>query len=287
MQPVCVTSAAKAWKIFLPIFCYYFVTLLLRTLLTPVQIMQGDSPLLSGAAMLGGAAFVWLLVRKDDLVLPAGSFLRSMLRGKDTRGIGKRLWDRHSILLMGASVCIGLAVNSWFFLLGITTGSDSYAQVAAAQFSLPFWMAVLLYGCLTPIAEEWVFRGVVYRRMRGYYGKKTALFGSALVFGVFHGNPVQAAYGMLLGILLALCCDRYESILLPMVLHGGINVAVYAATVIPSVNKAVFSPFGAMVLSVSAGMAVWWMGTPGNTGKTPETPEKPKDDSSQSIFTKK
>lgn len=73
-------------------------------------------------------------------------------------------------------------------------------------------MFELLGSCLViPIAEELLFRGVVYKRLKLYFGVTPALIGSALIFGIMHVNLVQFLYAAVIGLLLAFVLEKTGS----------------------------------------------------------------------------
>lgn len=71
-------------------------------------------------------------------------------------------------------------------------------------------VSLFLYsGLLAPIAEEVLFRGLVLRSMKPF-GKRFAIFGSALLFGAFHGNLLQTPYAFLVGLVLGYVTIEYS-----------------------------------------------------------------------------
>lgn len=130
-------------------------------------------------------------------------------------------------LLVAAGAGIALLLNGLFSITGFIQNSETYQQVAEKQFSLPFWLAFLYYGLLSPWAEEMVFRGIFYRFLKRNTAVGVALIGSAIMFGAFHGNPVQMVYGTIMGILMAWIYEKYEILWAPMLFHGAANTAVY------------------------------------------------------------
>ena len=68
-----------------------------------------------------------------------------------------------------------------------------------------------------PFFEEVVFRGLV-QRMLLPYGKRFAIFGSAFLFGMYHGNLMQSPYAFLAGLVLGYVASEY-SIAWAMLLH--------------------------------------------------------------------
>ena len=78
--------------------------------------------------------------------------------------------------------------------------------------------SMFLYASiLAPIAEEVLFRGCILRTLRPF-GKKFAVFGSAFLFGLFHGNLLQTPYAFLIGLVLGYVTVEY-SIGWSVVLH--------------------------------------------------------------------
>lgn len=89
------------------------------------------------------------------------------------------------------------------------------------------WGLFLYMSLGAPISEEILFRGLVLRSVEPY-GKKFAIFSSALLFGLFHGNLVQIAFAFLVGLVLAYVTVEY-SIGWAMVLHM-FNNLIFADT---------------------------------------------------------
>ena len=171
------------------------------------------SGLVKMISMLAGAGAVWHLFIKETPV-----FHMPAKHKKDT-GI---------LFVLGG--CAALAVNILLALIQFTTSSEVYNEVAEKQFALPLWAGIILYGMVSPLAEEVVFRGIVYNRLRRQYTRGIAIVGSALIFGVYHGNIVQAFYGFVLGILIAVLYEKYASFLAPVLLHSAANIFVYVVT---------------------------------------------------------
>ena len=85
--------------------------------------------------------------------------------------------------------------------------------------------SMFLYASIAaPIAEELLFRGVVLRSLRPF-GKKFAIFGSAVLFGIFHGNLLQTPYAILIGLVLGYVTVEY-SIIWAILLHGFNNLVL-------------------------------------------------------------
>jgi len=77
------------------------------------------------------------------------------------------------------------------------------------------------------VVEELVFRGIVFRFLKRQMETLAAAIGAALLFGGFHGNIVQMIYGSLMGIVLAICYEKYGKLGAPVLVHSAANIAVY------------------------------------------------------------
>ena len=131
-----------------------------------------------------------------------------------------------AFLALGASFCLNFLMS----FLKVTENSQSYQSVANAQYGVTFWVGLFLYGVVSPITEEIIYRGVTYNRLKRTFGRIPGILISAVLFGCFHGNMVQAVYGTLMGILLAWCYEKYEGFLAPVLVHVVANLGIYTVT---------------------------------------------------------
>ncbi|MCQ2354151.1 MAG: CPBP family intramembrane metalloprotease [Clostridia bacterium] len=76
-----------------------------------------------------------------------------------------------------------------------------------------------IYTALVPgFCEEFLFRGTVLSNLLPY-GKTTAVVGSAVLFALMHGNPMQFFYAAAAGILLGIVYVRTGSVWPGMFIH--------------------------------------------------------------------
>jgi len=86
-------------------------------------------------------------------------------------------------------------------------------------------LAVAAVALAAPVAEEIVFRGVLYRGLEWRLGPALAYFGSAFLFSFAHLDVQHALHLFALGLVLAWTVDRSRSIYPGMILHGAINLS--------------------------------------------------------------
>ena len=82
-------------------------------------------------------------------------------------------------------------LNDLIILLKLHEIFPGYTQVTQQTMeNQPVWLLILTVGILAPAAEELVFRGLVFRRMKDWLKPSAAIILSALFFGLYHGNIV-------------------------------------------------------------------------------------------------
>lgn len=98
---------------------------------------------------------------------------------------------------------------------------DSMDQMMAGK---QMWFLILCMGIIAPLAEEIVFRWLIYLRLRDYMRMGAAAVISGLIFGIYHGNLVQAVYAGLLGMVFAYFLDISGCLWSSVLLHMGANI---------------------------------------------------------------
>lgn len=159
------------------------------------------------------------------------------------------------------AVCLGHLLSTGIETSGFAGRFPAYGRQASAAFEgqnpLLLTAATVILG---PSAEEMIFRGMTYRRARGYLGPVWGALISAALFGLYHGNMVQFVYSFLMGLLFAVFCEKSGGILVPVLAHGAANLW---AEVWDPLAKALPADTGTALAAVSvleaaaAGLCLW------------------------------
>ena len=125
---------------------------------------------------------------------------------------GKKMTGR-DFLLITVIFLVGQQLFQWWYLLlewisnllGVSL--DAILESGNVDtHSVPMY----LYACLLgPVAEEILFRGLVLRSLQPY-GKKFAIVISSLLFGLFHGNLMQAPFAFVVGLVMGYVAMEYH-----------------------------------------------------------------------------
>ncbi len=93
--------------------------------------------------------------------------------------------------------------------------------------TLPPALMILIVCIVGPLAEEMLFRGMIYGKLRRGFSIWPSAILSGLIFGVFHGNWIQGIYATLVGIILALVYEKTQTIWGSCLLHVLFNSSSY------------------------------------------------------------
>lgn len=210
-----------------PVIIYHYVNVIVLVIFA--MAVSGSSQLNEGVnatIMHNNSLELAMVIKIAALILAIAPLVPGFLREGPVYGMTSRLGMVYNVLL---GIILPIFINVVFFVLGITGADSQYTQVQANQFSLPVWGGVLLYGLVTPVCEEIVNRGLVYNRVKHYAGVPAAVIVSALIFGISHGNVAQFLYAFVLGCVIALIYEKYDSFLYPVVFHAVANSVIYIA----------------------------------------------------------
>ena len=163
---------------------------------------------------------LWLM--KKDFEYPVNLRQRERVfqwnkycKGKDFKAIPV-------FILLGAFATLGLSRVILMLPIDGILG-DYGATMKAYGMSSPL-IQVIVLGILSPIVEEILFRGLVYKRLKVYYEATIAAYISAIIFEIAHFNLIQGLYAFIMGIIFAFVYEKYKSIFAPIIVHLAANI---------------------------------------------------------------
>ncbi len=128
------------------------------------------------------------------------------------------VWGIVSTGILG-TVLFNFFANVWMLL----APDQAFAKSSQATFSqLSFWTAVGI-SILGPVCEEFLFRLVLYQGLRSFWGRIPAMLVSSALFGLMHGNVIQAVLLTGMGVCCCLWLDR-KGFLAAVLFHVTFNL---------------------------------------------------------------
>lgn len=100
------------------------------------------------------------------------------------------------------------------------------------------WIGIFAIAVAGPVLEELLFRGAITKVLLQKYTPAKAILFSALIFGIFHINPIQIVPAFLIGLLLAWVYYKTASLIPCIVMHVLNNsISVYFNIKYPDVEE--------------------------------------------------
>lgn len=181
------------------------------------------------------------------------------------------------ILVAGISIPFSLGLNNILTLSNLAAYSEAYQEAAEALYAPSLPVQIVCVGVIIPIMEEYIFRGLIYKRMRRYVTAKRAIVSSAIFFGIYHGNTVQMIYGALCGLLLAYLYEKFGSIKAPILAHMLMNIVACLLTDVDGFTWMFSNPIRMAVITIGcAALASTVYLEIRKIEEQPELPEQPK-----------
>ena len=157
------------------------------------------------------------------------------------------------LLVMGAGLCF-LGNTLMSFLLEYLPSTDYFETMAQIMDGKTFLQTVIWVGIIAPFGEEVIFRHFLYLRLRDHFGVAFSVVVSSLVFGLYHGELVQAIYAALLGSLFALGMEFTGNFFSSFLLHAAANT--WGLVISQFASQLLLAPFVAYFLVFTFG-SIW------------------------------
>ncbi len=166
-------------------------------------------------------------------------FLREhKMRYRDAFGLPVR-WQwaaLYGFLWVCIFLPLGMALQSVSFQLLSRLGTKPEPQqIVQVLAHTNTWRDQLAIGVtalvLAPIGEELFFRGILYTALKQAGFPRLALWGTAALFAVLHGNLPAFVSLLLLAVLLTILYEKTGNLLAPICAHSFFNVFGFAQTV--------------------------------------------------------
>ncbi|MET3933663.1 type II CAAX endopeptidase family protein [Arthrobacter sp. OAP107] len=207
-----------------------------------------------GTAVLGG--LVALLVSAARLFRPRWFANAPTVRPMS----GTPRFTRTVLGCLALAFFAGQSLALWLYTL---SGSAGFDESTRARTDAGPVVALLLALVAAPVAEEMLFRGLLYPLLRRRVGIVAAVLVTAAGFSLLHANVVQFAATLPLAVLLALVYERTRVLWPCVLLHLAFNLA---AVLVPAqLLGALANPVSALLMTaafLACALAVYRMAAP-------------------------
>ncbi len=145
-------------------------------------------------------------------------------------------FDRRARYAVGCFALGGILNLAWSRVLLLLGLQEHFSNAVQEQlFAGQLAVQVIGLGIVVPVAEELIFRALIYTRMKRLLTVRQAIFFSALLFAVYHGNVIQMVFVFPLALFLALVYEKGDWFGYPVSFHMGANLTAVLLNIIQSV----------------------------------------------------
>ncbi|MCM1022732.1 MAG: CPBP family intramembrane metalloprotease [Prevotella sp.] len=132
-----------------------------------------------------------------------------------------------TLFFQQVSLICTVIMSSGLYSLGLEVSGLNYVlEHKPSVYAADIFAAVIL----APIGEELIYRGIVLR-CTAKISQRFAIFFSAFIFGIMHGNPYQFVLGFLLGIPMAVVTIKTGSLIPSIICHMSANAVASVSSV--------------------------------------------------------
>ncbi len=205
-------------RIGLGIILFYIVSLVFSFLLTPLNNFKW------GISLLEDPAFNLVLNMVITLV---GFLLAAFFIFKTEKSKPHRLLSygppKKGLLLPAIMTGLGFCYVANIVTSLLQTSLSGILPFAENNFDMPqgvfgFLLSLLSVAVFPAILEEFLFRGAIMGSLLKF-GKPFAIFVSAAIFGLIHGNLVQIPFAFMVGLVIGFLVIETDSIWTGVIIH--------------------------------------------------------------------
>jgi membrane protease YdiL (CAAX protease family) len=216
-------------------------TVLYFLVLAIIQGTTGTLDLAGLANLLDQAALEQLILQEYPRIAAISSLalipIYWIFLKLEQRRDSRSLWlarPRQADLLPALAMIIGALgfTNLWFKFLSYLSESqplinnlvtDYAKQAGAFTPKIGYFWLIIGISILAPIGEELLFRGIVQGELRKAMPEWLAVIIQALIFALFHMQPIQISYVILPALLLGAAYAWTRSLWVPIIMHITFN----------------------------------------------------------------
>lgn len=182
--------------------------------------------LLAGLVMQAGMLYIFLRFRFHFQIPTEGSLSPRVMASGHAAAKGLFYFFAMLPIVYGVSVAWNgilelLRRRGWELELPLQDAVQLFRETSNPALMAGFFLLAVV---VAPVVEEMVFRGGIYRFLKGRISGWLALLASATVFGLVHGN-LQSLPGLItVGICLGLVYEQSGNIRVPIFFHAFFNL---------------------------------------------------------------
>ena len=121
-------------------------------------------------------------------------------------------------------ILLGVLLNCSYNLIMSSINGFYHFTDAYNAVKIDFMTSIIATGILGPILEEFLFRGLVYNKLKTFNKKMTAIVLTSIIFAIFHQSFIQILYTFCLSFVLIYSYEKFKTLKAPIIIHIASNI---------------------------------------------------------------
>lgn len=138
----------------------------------------------------------------------------------------------------------------------VFNSTENIVQNNESFYSIPLSFRLLTYVIITPLSEEILFRGIIFKRFDSILSLWGSTLAAAAIFGIYHGNLQQGIYAFVNGIVMCLIVHYGGSLFYSFVYHMIANLISNLCFEYEHINNVVYHPLSIILCMVYLVVAI-------------------------------
>lgn len=137
------------------------------------------------------------------------------------------------------------------------SAADNFNSLMNSAFGGNAIVSFITVVILAPIGEEALFRGIIFNMFSKHWSEKVAIVATAVFFGLFHMNLMQAIYALPIGLLLGYTAYKFKTVIPCILIHMVNNFMPTVVGLLPEALQSVVTFIVLLLVSVAALYVIW------------------------------
>ncbi len=249
------STETKIWRCSYPILIYLFINMMVQIafyigVTVKAFLALGEGDIFSYFQVYSFSSEIETIVREHGLLVSIATYIVAIpiclyILKKDLNNEKyitvkerfKKVNLQKWYFLIGIGILASLGISKLVTIFPIDNILGSYSDVNNNFEANSLITQVFSLVILGPITEEIIYRGLIYKRIKGYSDVVVGIYISSIIFGIVHFNLVQGLYALALGVILCYVYEKYKTIFAPIILHISANLMALIVMKIPFFDK--------------------------------------------------
>lgn len=156
----------------------------------------------------------------------------------------KKIDNKDYLKIIVTSILVSLGLNIIIYLINrVIPITNRYDNIKILLYN------IIPIGIISPIIEEYIFRGVIFNKLKTFNSKKTSIIITTIIFSIMHFELSQIIYTLIVGYYLTYLYSETNNLKTSIISHMVINTSTLLLVPL-IVNTNIYIELGILILII-------------------------------------